>query len=166
MTVMHGHRGFTVIELALALVATGLVAALIVSAVRTYSVRAEVASGVQLATPWRSLVEVGFRHAGHVPSGWEDLNAGPVAISSIYVDSVELVDGRLDIVYGNEAAAAISGKRLSLTPYETADQAVVWVCGNDVPGVGLQPLGFALGGAQSVQIPPTIASRYLPAGCR
>ena len=163
---MHGQRGFTVIELVLALVATGLVAALIVSAVRTYSVRAQVASGVQLASPWRSLVEVGFRHAGRVPSAWKDLNAGPVDISSIYVDTVELADGRLDIVYGNEAAAAISGKRVSLTPYETADQTVVWVCGNDIPGVGLEPLGFATGGPQAVPIASTIASRYLPAGCR
>jgi type IV pilus assembly protein PilA len=163
---MNEQRGFTVIEPALVLTATGLVAALVVSAIRTYSVRAQVASGVQLATPWGSLVEVGFRHLGRVPAGWEELNAGPVDISSIYVDSVQLADGRLDIVYGNEAAPAISGKRLSLTPYETADQAVVWVCGNDVPGVGLEPLGFASGGSQAVQIPATIASRYLPAGCR
>jgi Tfp pilus assembly major pilin PilA len=163
---MSEQRGFTVIELALVLTATGLIAALIVSAVRTYAVRAQVASGLQLATPWRSLVEVGFRHAGRVPAGWQELNAGPVDISSIYVESVQLADGRLDIVYGNEAAPAISGKRLTLTPYETADQAVVWVCGNDVAGVGLEPLGFASGGPQAVQMPATIASRYLPAECR
>jgi type IV pilus assembly protein PilA len=163
---MRAQRGFTVIELVLALVATGLVAALVVSAFRTYAIRAEVASGVQLASPWRSIVEFGFRHAGHVPHAWEDLNAGPVDISSIYVDTVQLADGRLDIIYGNEAAPAISGKRLSLTPYETPDQTVVWVCGNDGPGVGLQPLGFATGGAQAVQLPATIPSRYLPAECR
>ena len=75
-------------------------------------------------------------------------------------------DGRIDIIYGGQADSAIAGRRISLTPYETAAPDIVWLCGNEIPEPGLQPLGFAGGGCQARQIPTTIEARYLPPACR
>jgi hypothetical protein len=163
---MRRSAGFTVIELVLALVATFIVAAIAVSALRTHSIRAQIASGLQLASPWRSMVELRFRDSGVVPGTWADLNAGSARISSIYVEKVEIEHGRIDIIFGDEAASPIAGRSVSLTPYETADQKIVWICGNETPGLGLQPLGFASGGPQPVRMASTIAPRYLPPACR
>jgi hypothetical protein len=83
-----------------------------------------------------------------------------------YVAETRVVDGRIDLVFGALADAVIRGRTLSLTPFETADQQVVWVCGGRAPGVGLKPLGFAGGGPLAVQAPTTVAPRYLPRACR
>jgi pilin len=83
-----------------------------------------------------------------------------------YVDNVEVVDGRIDLRFGRAADSAIAGQVLSLTPFETADLEVVWVCGSAVPDVGLHPLGFSGGFRQAVQAPTSIERRYLPPECR
>jgi type IV pilus assembly protein PilA len=157
--------GVTSIELVIVIAITGLLVSLLVSAYLTYSIRAEVAAGIDTAAAWQDAVEQAFRASGQVPASTHDADAstdrwGP------YVESIEVVDGRLDIIYGSEARLAIAGRRLSLTPYETATKEVVWVCGNAVPGRGLKPLGFADGGRQSVQVSATVEARYLPTKCR
>jgi ribosome modulation factor len=83
-----------------------------------------------------------------------------------YVDHVEVVRGRVDIRFGRNADDAIAGRTLSLTPFETADQRIVWLCGNKLPGPGLQPLGFAGGAAEPVQMLTLIEVRFLPPSCR
>jgi hypothetical protein len=84
----------------------------------------------------------------------------------VYLDALEVHDGRLDLRFGKSADDAITGKVLSLTPFETVDGKVVWICGNEVPGVGLQPLGFADGGPRAEQLATSIEDRYLPSTCR
>ena len=86
--------------------------------------------------------------------------------TSDYVESLQIVDGRIDLRFGVEASPAIAGRTLSLTPFETAAQEIVWVCGNRVPGPGLQPLGFANGSRRSIQVLSNIQPRYLPSNCR
>jgi hypothetical protein len=43
---------------------------------------------------------------------------------------------------------------------------IVWICGNALPGAGLEPLGFAGGARRAVQTITTIDARYLPSACR
>src|SRR5262245_58586721 len=119
--------GFTVIELLLAISVTAVLAALIVSAYRTYSVRGEVTAGVDLASAWRIVVEQAFRRSGQVPANWAAADVRPQLEDSVYVEAIDLVDGRLDVTFGHEASAAIAGRRLSLTPYETAGLEIVWI---------------------------------------
>jgi type IV pilus assembly protein PilA len=159
-------RGYTLIELLLALAVTGVLGAVIASSYRTYAVRGEVLSGIELANDWRKVVEKTFEHSGQIPGDWRALGVEPQLASARYVEALTVVDGRLDVTFGREANAAISGRSVSLTPYETASLEIIWVCGNAVAGRGLKPLGFAAGGTQSVQRSATVESRYLPAGCR
>jgi type IV pilus assembly protein PilA len=78
-----------------------------------------------------------------------------------YVTSVEIVNGRVDITFGGPLAHQdIIGTALSLTPYETAGNTVVWRCGNAVP-----PAGVLLNGG-SGHVAPTVDPRYLPSTCR
>jgi type IV pilus assembly protein PilA len=159
--------GFTLIELAIVIAITGVLVALAVSAYQTYSVRKEVAAGIEMAAGWEPPVERAFRVSGQVPADTHALGLIPDPGSmGPYIESVEVVQGRLDVTFGREASPAIAARRVSLTPYETAAREIVWVCGNAVPGRGLKPLGFADGGRQSVQAAATVETRYLPSKCR
>jgi type IV pilus assembly protein PilA len=109
-----------------------------------------------------------YRRAGSPPAdgasaGFTSEHLGDTAR---YIAEIHIVDGRVDLLFGSEADGALEGRTLSLTPFETADRQVVWVCGSKAPGVGLQPLGFAGGGPLAVQPQATIEPRYLPRNCR
>ena len=146
---------------------TCIVLALGYSAYRTYRVQREVADGLVLASALVPAVTELFRRHEEVPGEIDVARLlGSDATSSAIVESVVVVDGRIDVLYGNRADAAIAGRRISLTPYETVERNVVWLCGNQIPGAGLQPLGFASGGRQAVQIPTTIEPLYLTQSCR
>jgi type IV pilus assembly protein PilA len=77
-----------------------------------------------------------------------------------YVKQVAVVNGRIDITYGNGAHWAIQDKVLSLTPYEfdSGTGMLTWRCGNTPAPANAQPLAEYL--------PSTVESKYLPAQCR
>ena len=166
----RGQRrsAITHLELAAVVIVTGLVAMLLVTAYRTHLVRGEVMEGVALAAAIAPVIVDSVRRHDRIP---DELSAAiPVAfaetLAGSVVDSVAIVDGRIDVVFGNGAYSSISGRRISLMPYESADLSVVWLCGNATPGPGLNPLGFIYGGPQPVPLPSTIKDRYLPVNCR
>ena len=81
-----------------------------------------------------------------------------------YVSSVNIVDGRIDIVYGNRAHQEITGQTLSLTPYASLGNTTIWRCGNaPAPGGAVELTG---GGVTAAHQLPGIPNRYLPATCR
>jgi type IV pilus assembly protein PilA len=162
------EAGFTLIELMIVVAITGILASLAISAFQTYTIRAQVTEGLSLAANAKTPVTDAFVQRGEAPAN--RLQAGMTANASDtqgnYVSSVEIVNGRIDITFGNKANADIAGATLSLTPYETATLDVVWICGNLIPGPGLNPMGFAGGGNQALQVATTVQARYLPSTCR
>jgi type IV pilus assembly protein PilA len=167
----RGHRtsgGFTQLEAVLVLAVTALVGALAASALRVYLARAQIEESIALARYYQDQVTRAFRRTGSPPADAASaaLPNDDLSHAGRYVAETRIIDGRIDLVFGAEANGALVGQTLSLTPFETADQQVVWVCGSKEPGVGLQPLGFAGGGPLAVQPPTTIESRYLPSACR
>jgi Tfp pilus assembly protein PilE len=161
-------RGVTSIELALALAVTAVVGALGFSAYTTHVVRTEIARSIAAADAAQRDVERAFARDREPPRDSQSAGLPTVrpSVTSSYVDSLDIVDGRIDLRFGAAASLAIAGRTLSLTPYETATQQVVWVCGNRIPGLGLQPLGFANGSRRAVQVLTNIPPRYLPSNCR
>jgi hypothetical protein len=142
--------------------------ALALSIYLTYTTRTEVGAGIAAALEVAPVVLYAFKKDGEVPADNEAAAIPahwPIGDGRL-VHALRVVDGRIDIEYGASASSAIVGRRLSLTPYETATLEVVWICGNAIPGPGLQPLGFTSGGRKSIQLPSTIESRYLPRACR
>ena len=160
--------GFTVVELVVVLAVTAVIGALGVSAYRTYAVRAEIASGIAGTESVRDRIAAAFKATGIPPADRQTLGlpVGRDAAWGDYVEDVEIAMGRIDMRFGHAADDAIAGRTLSLTPFETIDQRIVWVCGNHLPGPGLEPLGFSGGAAQPVQLLTLIEVRYLPPSCR
>ena len=147
---------------------TALIAGLGASAYKTHVVRSEIAQSVALAARAQALVAQSFKRHGEPPADRDSalLSHAQGKEDGPYVDSIDVVDGRIDLHFGSAANAAITGRTLSLTPFETADGEVFWICGNRIAGVGLHPLGFANGARQAVQVVTQIEPRYLPSTCR
>lgn len=158
-------RGFTTLELVIVIALGAIIAAIAASAHQTYTVRREVDRALMLTVPLRSAVERAYRQRGEVSRDLQSLMSKHTHRASL-PDGLSVVDGRIDLLFGENASAPLRGRRISLTPYESAPGAVVWICGNSIPSVGLNPLGFAAGGPQAVQIASTIEPRFLPSQCR
>ena len=160
-----GRRSaFTYAELIAVVSATSIVLALGYSVYRTYRLRAQVAEGIAYAAELIPPVTEHFRRYGEVPA--DVPRPAAAERENSIVEAIDVVDGRIDVIYGGRADSAIAGRQLSLIPYETADAHVVWICGNRAPSPGLMPLGFAGGGRQAVPIATAIEPRYLTRDCR
>jgi type IV pilus assembly protein PilA len=159
----YRSRGFTLIELMIVITIIGILASLAVSAYQTFTVRAQVSEGLNFAAGTKVPIVDAYTNGGIAPANRAAAGMTPMATDSrgSYVTSVEIVNGRVDITFGGPLAHQdIIGTALSLTPYETAGNTVVWRCGNAVP-----PAGVLLNGG-SGHVAPTVDPRYLPSTCR
>jgi len=159
----YRSRGFTLIELMIVITIIGILASLAVSAYQTFTVRAQVSEGLNFAAGTKAPIVDAYTNGGIAPANRAAAGMTPMATDSrgSYVTSVEIVNGRVDVTFGGPLAHQdIIGTALSLTPYETAGNTVVWRCGNAVP-----PAGVLLNGG-SGHVAPTVDPRYLPSTCR
>jgi type IV pilus assembly protein PilA len=131
-------------------------------------VRAEIAQSIAFAAGAQEHVMKSFKRYGEPPADRESagLSHAKSDDSGPYVDAIDVLNGRIDLHFGNDADATIAGRTLSLTPFESASLDVFWICGNRIPSIGLYPLGFASGARQAVQVVTQIEPRYLPSTCR
>lgn len=156
-------RGFTLIELVFVIGILVILASLAVAAYQTFTVRGQVADGIDFAGGARTPIVDAYTNGGVAPANRAAAGMTPLATDSRgnYVSSVEVVKGRIDVTFGGPLAHQdIIGTMLSLTPYETSSNAVVWRCGN-APA----PSGKLLNGG-AVHVAPSVDERYLPANCR
>jgi type IV pilus assembly protein PilA len=164
---MYRHnQGFTLIELMIVIAIIGILASLAVSAYQTYTVRAQVTEALDFAAGAKVPIVDAYNQSGIPPAdrAAAGMTPAPTDTQGNYVSQVAVVNGRLDMTFGNNVHQDIFGDTLSVTPYMTAGGNVVWRCGAAPVPPGTSELSG--GGVTAAHVPPTVALRYLPGSCR
>jgi len=158
------NNGFTLIELMIVVAIIGILASLAVSAYQTYTVRAQIAEGLEMASGAKVPIVDTYTNDGTAPldRAAAGMTPDPTDTRGAYVSQVAITNGRVDITFsGPRAHQDIIGQTLSVTPYVTGGNTVIWRCGN----AGAPAGGAILNGGDN-HLAPTVASRYLPSTCR
>lgn len=165
-TMNKQQKGFTLIELMIVVAIIGILASLAISAYQTYTIRAQIAEGINMGASAKVPVVDAFNQTGVPPPDRTAAGMTPLATDTqgSYVSQVEITDGRVDITFGNRVHQDIFGETISMTPYASGLGSIIWRCGAAPAPAGTSALSG--GGVTSVHLPPTIEIRYLPASCR
>ncbi len=157
------QKGFTLIELMIVVAIIGILAAIAIPAYQDYTIRAQVSEGMNLAAAAKAAVAETFLNRGAAPANREEAGMTPTDTDTQgkYVSSIDVDNGTIVITFGNEAHARIATNTLTLNPWVSNDDSVVWQC-----GMAIDPAGAPTRMPGSVGITTDVEVQYLPSACR
>ncbi|MDH4126615.1 MAG: pilin [Gammaproteobacteria bacterium] len=128
--------------------------------------RAQVAEALNMAAGAKAPVVDSYNMEGRPPADRTaaGLTAAPTDTQGKYVGEVDVIDGRVQVTFGNDAHQDIQNATISFTPYMTPGGSIIWRCGAaGAPGGAVELTG---GGVTAAHVAPTVQERYLPSSCR
>ena len=154
-------RGFTWIELLIAIAVLGILAMMTIPAMQEATLKKQVKEGLTMADVARKGVQAAYALTGEMPANNEKAGIPPRdKIVGNLVRDVNVDNGAITMVFGNNASAVLEGKKLTLLPAIVEGQQAVpiaWLC-NTLP----VPKGMEAKGKNETDIP----EKYLPLECR
>jgi len=153
--------GFTMIEMMVVLAVLAILAMTALPSYYTRVVRQQIEGMGPLVAVAEAPVAAAWRMTQALPA--DNAAAGlPSADKMVnnYVSNVAVVNGAVNVTFGNRAVGALAGKVLTLRPAVVSDAPqvpVTWVCGN-----AQAPKNMTLMGANQTTVPIP----YLPLECK
>src|SRR5689334_2719337 len=125
------QKGFTLIELMIVVAIIGILAAIAIPAYQDYTIRAQVTEGLNLMSDMKAGVAEWYAQEGVWPSSLTQIGitGGATSKGGKYVSQIDLDAGTLIAQFGKQANGNINGETLSLKPFTSPNNDVIWVCG-------------------------------------
>ena len=142
---LTGFRGFTLIELMVAIAIIGILATITMPSLIISRQRSEVAEAMRMAEPVRDDVTAYYSYHISFPS--DNTEAGvpePELLIGNRITRMEIEDGAIHITLGNKISKALRGKILSLRPAivtGSPESPISWLCGADTAVTGMEAVG-------------------------
>lgn len=139
------QKGFTLIELMIAVAIVGILSAVALPAYTDYTVRAQVTEGISLASGAKAFVAEYYANKGDFPDA-TSVAEYPGAKGK-FVDTVAITEGNgvITATFGGDANSNISGEAITLTPTPEANGNLSWEC---------------------AAAASTMEAKYLPSSCK
>jgi type IV pilus assembly protein PilA len=166
------QKGFTLIELMIVVAIIGILAAIAIPAYQDYTIRAQVSEGLSLASDIKAGVAEYMAQTGDWPVGLVEAGLGSTAIltdkSGRYVESLDVTNGTITVIYGKDVNSKIDTKILSIQPLVNENGDVVWMCGKALQpgGTYINSGGADGGGTDSTAGTTDLDDKHMPASCR
>jgi len=125
------QQGFTLIELMIVVAIIGILASVAISAYQDYTIRAQVAEGLNLSSGAKSAISEYFMDRGVWPT--DNVEAGLADKHDIigkYTEHVDVGDNIIEVKYGYDAHTAIFDEKITITAVDN-NGSISWTCASD-----------------------------------
>lgn len=135
------RSGMTVIELLVAIAVFETLSIIAINNYKDYTIKSQISEGIVLGDQYKYSISEYYAVNGRVPESNSDVQIN--AVFGKYVSNINISNGVIAVLYGNDASYKIKGSYIFMFPYLDKSNVIQWDC----------------------KYPSTINQRYVPATC-